>query len=394
MYSLDAHAEMAADKARMSAYREAIARTVKPGAIVMDIGAGCGVFSLIACKLGARKVYAVEPSDAIHATRVFSRENGCEGTVETIKAFSYDLPSLEPIDVIVSDIRGALPLFGRHIPAIIDARTRFLKPGGVLVPARDRLWAAMVSAPDWYKYTIEPLGSNTLGLDLSRWQEALTNTVSRMKVKPESLLTDGLCWAELDYMHIQTPDVEAKLEWTVQRAGTAHGIALWFDTKLHGAVGFSSRPGSDVGLYGRLVLPLSQPVPLIQGDQVHARVRATLVGDEYVWRWDTEIFGQGDGSDHPVEMHQSTFFADALMIGHFGDTADAPVQLNDEGRITQFVLAGLEAGWQLDCLARHLVDAHPAQCPSMDDAARIVRNLAQRFLDPPSTIPPGNKEGA
>ncbi len=60
---------MVADRHRTGAYVEALRRAVRPGSFVLDIGAGCGVFSLVACRLGARRVVAVEPDDVILVAR-------------------------------------------------------------------------------------------------------------------------------------------------------------------------------------------------------------------------------------------------------------------------------------------------------------------------------------
>jgi len=65
MYSLADYGTMIADRKRLDEYAEALRRLVTPRSIVLDIGAGTGVMSLLACKLGARRVYAIEPSPVI-----------------------------------------------------------------------------------------------------------------------------------------------------------------------------------------------------------------------------------------------------------------------------------------------------------------------------------------
>ena len=59
-----------------------------------------------------------------------ARANGFSSKIKFIKDLSTNVTLDEQADVIVSDLRGALPLYGTHIPSIMDARSRLLKPGG------------------------------------------------------------------------------------------------------------------------------------------------------------------------------------------------------------------------------------------------------------------------
>src|SRR5262245_28785524 len=60
MYSVSDYGSMMADDSRMKAYSEALRRVVNSESIVIDIGAGTGIFALLACRFGARRVYAIE----------------------------------------------------------------------------------------------------------------------------------------------------------------------------------------------------------------------------------------------------------------------------------------------------------------------------------------------
>src|SRR5215218_96635 len=211
MYSLHFYGQMLADAPRMDAYAAALRDTVKPDSVVMDLGSGPGVFALLACKLGARRVYAVEPENAIGLAREAAAANGCADRIEFFENLSTEITLPEPATIIVSDLRGVLPWFQQHLPSIIDARRRLLACGGVLIPRRDILWAAVVEAPDRYEEITGPWQHNPFELDLSAGTRLVTNTWRKTLLKPEQLLTEPMCWTTIDYYEVDSPDIRAEI---------------------------------------------------------------------------------------------------------------------------------------------------------------------------------------
>ena len=61
-----------------------------------------------------------------------------------IQGLSTRVQLPEKADLIVSEIHGILPPYQRSLFSIMDARDRFLGPGGSLIPRREMLWAALV----------------------------------------------------------------------------------------------------------------------------------------------------------------------------------------------------------------------------------------------------------
>src|SRR5436190_22785077 len=104
MYSLHGYGKMISDGVRMSAYARALEETVRPESTVLDIGAGTGVMSLLACKFGARKVIAIEPSVAIYIASELAAANGFADRIEFIRDVSTNVTLSERVDVIVSDL--------------------------------------------------------------------------------------------------------------------------------------------------------------------------------------------------------------------------------------------------------------------------------------------------
>jgi len=311
MYSLHFYGQMIADTARMRAYAAALRQVVKSDSVVMDLGSGPGVFALLACKLGARRVYAVEPGNVIGLAREAAAANGFADRIQFFESMSTEITLEEQASIIVSDLRGVLPWFQQHIPSIIDARERHLARGGTLIPHRDRVWATVVEAADRYEELIAPWENNDFGLDLSAGTRLITNNWRKTRIRPAQLLADPVCWTTIDYHEVDSPDIQAEISWRAARNGTAHGVAVWFDSDLVEGISFSNHPNSPEMIYGQGLFPFSQPVELMEGDRVKLRLAANLVADDYVWRWDTDFFTRDD-EQPAVSYKQSTFFGVAL----------------------------------------------------------------------------------
>ena len=196
MYDLTDYGQMLADHVRMDPYAYALKTAVTPNSVVLDIGTSIGIHALLACKFGARKVYAIEPNDAIDLARELAEANGFADRIEFIQDISTNVTLPELADVVVSDLRGTLPLFGQHIPSIADARQRFLAPDGILIPQQDKLWVSVVEAPLNYNNLLkpwtEPYGFNmepARQIVLNQWQHDDTDLI-----RAAHLLTEPTNW--------------------------------------------------------------------------------------------------------------------------------------------------------------------------------------------------------
>lgn len=292
----------------MDAYAAALRHTIKPDSVVMDVGCGPGVFALLACKLGARRVYAVEPENVITIAREAAAANGYADRIEFFEDFSTEITLPEPATIIVSDLRGVLPWFEQHIPAIIDARERLLTPRGTLIPRRDILWAAVVESADRYEEIIGPWEKDNFELDLSAATRRVTNTWRKTRIAPQELLTEPVCWTTVDYYEVNSPDIRAEISWRPGRNGTAHGVAVWFDTDLVDGIGFSNHPKEPELIYGKGLFPFSKPVEVMEGERITLRLAARMVEDAYVWCWETDFFSRNDETHPKVSFKQSTFY--------------------------------------------------------------------------------------
>src|SRR4029077_5035471 len=104
--------------------------------------------------------------------------------------------------VVVSDLRGSFPLFGDHLAIVEDVRARLLKPGGVLIPARARLWVAVVEQPDLYDWALGP-ERGPLDLTLRAIQDRLCNAPvsdrTNARLERTNVISTVATWATLEY---------------------------------------------------------------------------------------------------------------------------------------------------------------------------------------------------
>jgi type I protein arginine methyltransferase len=378
MYSISGYGQMITDDVRMTAYSTALRRSVKPGSVVLDIGTGPGILALLACQFGAGSVYAIEPDNAIEVARELAAVNGYADRIHFIQKLSTEVNLPAKADVVISDLRGVLPLFQTHLPSIIDARQRFLAPGGTLIPEHDVLWAAVVDAKELYTDLISAWDSPTLGLDLKPARKIVMNSWRKARFRPEQLVVEPRTWVTLDYPTVQTADFSGEISWNVDRPGTAHGLCVWFDTLLSETVSFSNAPGAPELIYGSAFLPWLDPVDLSPGDHITVFLQATLVGEDYSWSWNTQVL---DGSSHPkADYRQSTFYGAPLSLARLRKQAhDHIPSLNGEGQIDQFILARMDDKTSLDEITQQLLVYFPSRFSRWQDALTRVGELSQKY---------------
>jgi type I protein arginine methyltransferase len=373
---------MIADSVRMDAYTWALRAAVHPGDTVLDLGTGTGIFALLACQYGAGHVIAIEPNENIHVAKRLAIENGYIDCIEFIQDLStkVDLPG--SADVIISDLRGVLPLHGKHIPALVDARERLLKPSGVLIPGRDTLFACVVEAPDLYKEYSEPWEPNPYNLKLNSARAVTINTWSAGRVKAAQMLTPGQAWGTLEYGSIESPNLNGTLAAEFIRSGAAHGLIVWFDTELVDGIGFSNAPDCEehAKVYGSAFFPFLQPVEVSENDRAIIEISAVLVNDEYTWCWNTEILA-GEGVKK-AQFRQSNFYGTIFSVEKLRKREHGYIpKLNIDGLFEQFIQQEMNGVNTLETIARRLLSRFPGRFSSLQEAIERVGESSQKYSE-------------
>jgi protein arginine N-methyltransferase 1 len=376
MYNeLEFHAFCLTDTgSRLDQFATAIARRVKPGDIVVDLGSGSGVLSFLACRAGARRVYAVEAGESLEFARLLAARNGFQDRVEFIAKFSTQAVLPVRADVIVGDIHDTFGLQPHGLAAVVDARDRWLKPDGVLLPCAIELKTVPIEAPDLYDRTIDIWRRHVHGLDLSPMRALAVNQPTAARFDQSQLLANAASLASIDLMRLTQLHVGGTSCSEVRREGTLHGMCGCFVTTLTDGVVMGNVPGeSGTTNFAQTFFPIESPVAVRAGDRIATRLETH---DNAAARWQVEVTRAGTVV---ARFEHSTLHARSLSVQALRKQADnyRPA-LTDVGAVERELLDRFDGTHSAAELESWLTSRAAAVLPSAREAAAFLKQTIER----------------
>ncbi len=267
-WGTDFHDLLLGDALRMRAYRSALAEVVHPGDVVVDLGTGTGVLARWAIEAGATRAYGVERDAALlERARAAADEAGLGDRFVPVAGLSFDVELPEPADLVVSEILGNLVDNEGCGPILADARARFLRPGGRLLPHRVERYLVPVEAPRAHA-AVASRGGRAFD---AYYDVILPRTGYLASPRADRAFDAG----------VDVPAYETRLVFAVDRAGVFTGFKGWFVADLsdtvvldiagdHVGTGPGDRTSSDS--WRHAFLPVARPVAV----EPHDRIVVTL----------------------------------------------------------------------------------------------------------------------
>jgi SAM-dependent methyltransferase len=291
MYAeFEVHRTMIRDRIRTDAFRRAIDAVVRPGDIVLDVGAGSGILSVFAARAGAARVYAVEETSIAVLAQELAIANGVDEVVHVIHGNIFEVEPPERVDVIVSEWLGGFGIDEGMLVPVIAARDRWLKPGGVMIPHSVTAWTALVHdshLEDMMTFLQEDPYGLALGdlVDKTVNEILYSGTFRHLATGDLRSEASPLWTTDADQVTLEQARAphEAESLLSVRDRGTANALALWFSAELAAGISLSVGPGDPPTHWGMTTAPLNSTVELTPGMVVRARVRTTPARPVGTW---------------------------------------------------------------------------------------------------------------
>jgi predicted RNA methylase len=169
------------DEKRTLAFRDAIRMAVRPGDVVVDVGAGSGILSFFAAEAGAGKVFAVEidPVSAAALRRSIELNPNVAGRISVVEGDAAAVSLPRAADVVVAEIietglveeqqvpvlntlwrRGVITPATRLVPAGYETTLQLVAADhryyGFLIAAPKHEWPFYSSGPGWHPTSVTP----------------------------------------------------------------------------------------------------------------------------------------------------------------------------------------------------------------------------------------------
>ena len=274
-HTLNYHELMLSDRMRNETFYRALKKHVKKEVAVMDIGSGTGIWAIAAAKLGASRVVAIEKETLlIPIIKKLASKNGVSDRLEVVAGDSSEVKIAGKFDVIITETVGNEAFDEGIVPTVIDAKKRFLKKGGVVIPEA----LAAMAAPAHLKGR----GSVPAGINLDyRYFELLSQDIPKKITDPSKLKLLGApaTLARVNLSSVTEPPslTDMKCKWELQDGRQFNCLVVWAQIFLTKGVAL------DTIKHIKAWTPVCLPVDALDKGPASIECTITISNRQYYW---------------------------------------------------------------------------------------------------------------
>ena len=241
------HLPMMNDAHRNKSYFKALESAIQGHELVLDIGTGAGLLSMMASQLGARQIVTCEVSPTIsEVAEKIIETNGFSKNITVINKLSTDLVVGEDLpskaDLLVSEILSS-EFVGEGVQSsIFDAKRRLLKENGVMIPEGGSIMISLIE-------NTKDIAKKIFVKDFNSFDVSDFNSITQSKFSffsfddEPSLLSEPVAAFNFDLKNLSEIKTETRrIILTATQDGVCAGVIQWMKIKLFKDIDYENNP--------------------------------------------------------------------------------------------------------------------------------------------------------
>ncbi|MDH5345837.1 MAG: hypothetical protein OEW59_08750, partial [Gammaproteobacteria bacterium] len=280
-------------------------------------------------------------------------------------SFRVALP--ERVDVVICDHVGCFGFDYGALETLVDAKDRFLKPGGLIVPASITLMLAPVDSD--YCRALVGQWLDRVPAEYRWVAESAANTKHLVEHNPDAVVAEPVTLGSLVLGDDAAPYYSWKASFRATRDSDLDGIAGWFECRLFDDVTMTNSPLADERMNRpQAFLPLGESVAVSKGDPIEVTIMARPADNVIGWIVDLPSLGR--------KFAHNTFNGlqlDEDMLARV--RVDRVAKLNDQGRARQIVFTYCDGQRTVAEVLALVEREHPDLFPSAQATVSFVRSV-------------------
>lgn len=362
------HGWMLMDRVRIDAYANAIAQSVRPSDVVVDLGAGTGILSILAAKAGARHVYAVERGSIASLAEDVIRRNGCADRITVLREDARTVILPEPPSLIVTETIGDYG-FDEEISQLVRVIRRQCQDQVRVIPESLSVHLALMESTQ-LEAAFQQL-SNGMPVALGALAERLAHRPIKTRVRNDQIVShDVVFWRGA--LAEDAPRESSDVTFELTRDARVSGIALWFSAEMGNGLHLGSGPFSSEVHWKMPVFPIVPALEVRRGDELSGRLQLRSSGAGPLPAWSLSSPTESRTGD--VLRSSSGNYLD--FLSGLGLTAESGPKA-ETGLLRS--LLGATQAWDLDSMADRILASHPTRFADRDDARNFAASVWSRL---------------
>ena len=321
------HHSMLQDKVRTQTFLRAILQEVQPGDVVLDMGCGTGILAYFACLAGAAHVYAIEQGPIIEVAKTLSLHNGFADKITFIQDWSTLIELPEAVDIIITETIGNNGFEEGILGFVQDAKKRFLKENGRIIPQSLTMHLVPLESPQSYAF-FEEWADNQFSYAYTSAHDYAINNLWWIHLDVDTFLAASQTVNTIHLKQTETSEYSGSLSFYATQDGLLQGFGAYFSAELAPGIALTNKPPTQTPSWAHTFFPLERPLPVKQNDVIQFHIQTKNNASH--WEWTTIV---GDSTlKHNTEMGR-------LQAPQSAIAPSFKPRQNLNGNIDHFILA-------------------------------------------------------